>query len=426
MNLRLLSIAGALLFASCHALDASQTAAPCLDRPPAERPYSRVHLIDAVRSQTAVRAEYLIRTCGVKVPFNAELEADLKEAGAEENVIAAVREVAPKPAVVTKKLGPVAAPAPTGPVQGDIRENPKDRLRYAFIPSGTFRMGCSPGDDACRDNEKPAHEVRMSKGFWMGQTDVTVEAYKKYVRATGKSMPVEPVAIGRVGTHDGPIESAMRLSASCCDSRLASVAQIYRGPLRQPQPVIRGQKLNPDWSIESAPMTMVSWTDARDYCEWSGMRLPSEAEWEYAARAGTAGPRYGELDEIAWWAGNSGDKAIDADDIGKNDQANYGKRIVENGDRPHGVALKRANAFKLYDMLGNVWQWTADWYKGPYESSGFETDPQGPPGGDFRVLRGGSWNLNSSFVCASYRYRNLPTYRFLNIGFRCAGEIRVP
>ena len=359
----------------------AQTSAPCLERPAADRPYTRVRLLDIVKNQTPVRAEYLIRTCGVRIAFTAELEADLRESGAEEGVVVAVREVAPKPvvAVIEKRPEPVAQPV--GPVKGEVRVNSKDGLRYVFIPPGTFRMGCSPGDDACQTAEKPAHDVRISKGFWMGQTDVTVEVYKKYIRSTGKSMPDEPVAYDK--------------------------------------------KLNPNWSNESVPMTMVSWSDSRDYCEWAGLRLPTEAEWEYAVRGGSSSARYGQLDEIAWWGGNSGDKAIDADAIWASDKGNYAKKIVENGGRPHGVAQKRANSFKLYDMLGNVWQWTADWYKAGYDV-GDETDPQGPPGGEFRVLRGGSWVSQSSFVRSSFRGRNQPTYRDGNIGLRCAGDAEPP
>ena len=173
-----------------------------------ERAYTRLRLMDVVRDQTPVRAEYLIRTCGIRVPYGPELEADLKEAGAEENVRTAVREVAPRP------VAPTAAPKP---------EAPKP-------PPGTFRMGCaSSADGPCENNEKPSHDVQIAKGFWMGQTDVTMEAYKRYSRAAGKAMPDEPVFFGR--------------------------------------------KLNPQWSLDSLPMTMVDWNDSRGYCEW-----------EYAAR----------------------------------------------------------------------------------------------------------------------------------------------
>ena len=156
-------------------LTAQQAPAPCLDRPAAERPYTRIRLIDVVRDQTPVRAEYLIRTCGVRIPFTAELENDLKEAGAEEAIIKAVKEFAPKPVVVVATPPPAPKPVitepkpPPGPQPGDIRTNPRDGLRYAYIPPGTFRMGCATAADGpCEDDEKPAHDVQITKGFWMG------------------------------------------------------------------------------------------------------------------------------------------------------------------------------------------------------------------------------------------------------------------
>ena len=360
-----------------------QAPAPCLARAEGERAYTRLRLMDVVRDQTPVRAEYLIRTCGIRVPFGPELDADLKEAGAEETVRAAVREVAPRPVVPVPAPKPEAPKPPPGPQAGDIRVNPKDGLRYAFVPPGTFRMGCaSDADGPCDNDEKPAHDVQISKGFWMGQTEVTVEAYKRYARAAGKAMPAEPA--------------------------------------------FNDRKLNPQWSLDSLPMTMVDWNDSRGYCEWAGLRLPTEAEWEYAARGGTTGARYGALDDIAWYGNNSGDSPIDALDIVTKDQGNYVKRIGANGNRPRPVGQKTANRFKLYDLLGNVWEWTGDWYKGSYEGEALERDPQGPLGGEYRVLRGGSWSVDASFVRASIRNYGRPAYRDSLVGFRCTGELSVP
>ncbi len=376
----------ALLIPFAAVAQQQQQPAPCLARPVADRPYTRVRLFEVVRYEAPVRAEYLIRTCGIRMPFTNELESDLREAGTEENVMSAVRDVAPKPTATppVKQPEPVNPPPPPGPKVGDFRTNPKDGLRYAYIPPGTFRMGCASSDDGpCDADEKPAHDVRITKGFWMGQTEVTTEAYKRFVNATGGSMPdKEPESVGR--------------------------------------------KLNPNWSGDSLPMTMVTWHNARDYCQWAGMGLPTEAEWEYAARAGTTGAHYADLDQVAWYGNNSGDKIIDTQNIWTSDQRNYAKRIGENGNRPRPVGQKKANAFKLYDMLGNVWEWTADWYKDKYNSDSLEVDPDGPPGGESRVLRGGSWVINPAYVRASNRNGYLPTNRNSDFGFRCRGEIRVP
>ena len=131
------------------------------------------------------------------------------------------------------------------------------------------------------------------------------------------------------------------------------------------------------------PVEQVSWNDAQDFIRRMNGRagrnryeLPTEAEWEYAARAGTTGDRYGNLDAIAWYRDNS-------------------------GDRTHPVGQKVPNAWGLYDMLGNVWEWVADWH-GEYPS-GAVTDPRGPASGPFRVVRGGSWINPADSIRAAYR-----------------------
>jgi formylglycine-generating enzyme required for sulfatase activity len=248
---------------------------------------------------------------------------------------------------VEKAPAAIVKPRKTGdgsPLAGEVRENPIDGLHYVWIPPGTFTMGCSPRDSECRDNEKPAHEVTIERGFWLGQTPVTEGAYERFRKATG---------------NDAGTKSA-----------------------------------NAD-----LPVVNVSWDDAKAYCEWAGMRLPTEAEWEYAARAGTTGSRYGELDAIAWYDKNSGSKV-------------------------HAVRGKQPNAWGLYDMLGNVWEWVADWYDEKYYEQNASTDPTGPPSGPYRVLRGGAWGNYSRFARASDRNRSEPTNRVLNIGFRCGGELR--
>lgn len=116
------------------------------------------------------------------------------------------------------------------------------------------------------------------------------------------------------------------------------------------------------------PAVIVTWDEARSYCEWSGGRLPTEAEWEYTARAGNPSARYGDLDAIAWYADNGGKQRIHSAQIWRTDQPNYGKRLFGNGNGPHPVGQKQPNGWNLYDMLGNVWQWTADWYDGQYYS----------------------------------------------------------
>jgi formylglycine-generating enzyme required for sulfatase activity len=145
---------------------------------------------------------------------------------------------------------------------GTLRENPKDGLKYAWIPPGTFMMGCSPGDKECFKSEKPGHQVTITKGFWTGQTPVTVAAYKRFAGATGRQMPDAP-------------------------------------------------SFNSGWTKENMPMVMVTWDDAQAYCMWAGGRPPTEAEWEYAARGGSTAARYGPIDEVAWYDQNSGNQMHD-------------------------------------------------------------------------------------------------------------------
>lgn len=141
------------------------------------------------------------------------------------------------------------------PVAGTARENPRDGLKYVWIPPGTFEMGCSPGDSECYYDEEPSHQVRISKAFWVGQTDVTVGAYKRFAGSSGRKMSAAPGTHGR--TND------------------------------------------------NMPMVNVSWDDAQAYCGWIRGRLPAEAEWEYAARGGSTEARYGPIDKIAWYVKNS-------------------------------------------------------------------------------------------------------------------------
>jgi len=285
------------------------------------------------------------------------------------------KEVTPKPA---------ESPGAVKPAPGTVKANAKVGLKYVWIPPGTFMMGCSPGDNECRNAELPAHEVTITRGFWMGQTEVTVGAYKRFAGAAGRQMPPEPV-------------------------------------------LPSGRPLNPRWGDEAMPIVDVTWDDAQAYCGWAGGRLPTEAEYEYAARAGSTGPRYGDLDEIAWYVENSGREHIDIDSarISKEDPANFWKRMEENGMSMHDVGQKRPNGFGLYDMLGNVWEWVGEGYGQNYYPSSPSEDLS-RPAFQARVLRGGSFELPPGGVRVSNRLRVSPGLRTFAFGFRCGGEVFAP
>jgi formylglycine-generating enzyme required for sulfatase activity len=234
-----------------------------------------------------------------------------------------------------------AAAAPSPPY---VRENSQDGLKYVWITAGTFLMGCSPGDQECQADEKPAHRVTITKGFWMCQTETTVGAFKRFAAATKLEIPTAPT-------------------------------------------------FNPNWANDRMPMVAVTWDEARDYCVWAGGRLPTEAEWEYAARGGSTQTRYGSLAEIA------------SDD--------------PYGSMPRVVGLKRPNGFGLFDVLGNASEWVNDWYDEKYYQHSPSTDPPGPKPDGSRGLRGGPLTNTPWIVRVSYRDRKDPGGRDAFDSFRC-------
>ena len=224
-----------------------------------------------------------------------------------------------------------------------IWSNPADGLSYVWIPAGTFMMGCSAQDSECKDDEKPTHQVDIEKGFWLGQTEVTVAAYRRFAANSGRPSPA--------GEDDLPVSGVSR-------------------------------------------------ADAKEYCAAAGGRLPTEAEWEYAARAGNSQPYYGVISKIAWYAANS-------------------------GDAPHAVGTKQPNAYGLYDMLGNVSEWVLDRYFDKYYSDSVATGPdveQPLPSNALAVARGGFWQSDASALRVSHRLAQEKDGSDIPIGFRCARD----
>ena len=238
-------------------------------------------------------------------------------------------------AAVQRPSAPPAStpePGPQSPAADPNRRiNPADGLTYLRIPAGAFQMGCSGGETRCKPDTRPVREVQISKAFFISQTEVTLDAYDRVLK-TG--------------------------------------------------------------STGAQPVTHVNWTEARQYCELAGGRLPTEAEWEYAARAGVQGRLYGAIGDVAWFSGNSGGSV-------------------------RQVAAKNPNALGLHDVLGNVWEWTADIYSAPYYRRGPSIDPAGPDRGSERVVRGGSYSTPDAYLSLSARFAFPPRTKDATIGFRC-------
>jgi len=230
----------------------------------------------------------------------------------------------------------------------------------ALIPAGCFDMGEAFSGDG--DNtERPVHNVCISS-FYMDVHEVTNAEYAACVSDGGCTAP---------GSSDSYTRSP------------------YYG--------------NPTY--DNFPVIYVSWNQATDYCTWAGKRLPTEAEWEYAARGGLSGKRY------PW--GDTATACVDA---------NFDDCIGDTSE----VGSYPANGYGLYDVGGNVWEWTNDWYKSDYYQYCVDNNivnaPQGPDTGTQRVARGGDWGHDYRYLRVADRHAPTPTDRNDGLGFRCAGD----
>jgi formylglycine-generating enzyme required for sulfatase activity len=236
------------------------------------------------------------------------------------------------------------------PVQSAERESTPGEVRifggmqFVWIPAGTFEMGSHVGEEGRGDNEGPRHRVTVPRGFWLGKYEVT----------------------------QGQWEAVMGNNPSFRDD-----------------------------CGGNCPVEQVSWGDVLEFIDvlnareaGDPYRLPTEVEWEYAARAGTTGPRHGDLERVAWYDGNS-------------------------GGTPRPVGTKQPNAWGLHDMLGNVWEWTADWYR--YYPSWAAIEPKAPASWD-RVIRGGSWDSDGAFCRSASRAHISSSTHFEDTGFRLARD----
>ena len=256
---------------------------------------------------------------------------------------------APAPAPAPAEATPPAAAPPTRtpsapPARGPAatatgprtKIHPADGQTYVWISPGRFAMGCSAGDSDCQPDEMPVHTVTIRKGFWLARTEVTNAQYEKRMKRTQR-------ADGAGGEH---------------------------------------------------PAIGMDYSEAKEYCAAIGGRLPIEAEWEYAARAGSPERYYDTLADVAWYERNSGGGS-------------------------HPVAQKAPNAFGLYDMLGNVYEWVLDRYYNQYDDTTEEVEE--PRADNASVAtRGGAWHSSARDVRVSNRFGVPKDYGDANVGLRCA------
>jgi formylglycine-generating enzyme required for sulfatase activity len=255
------------------------------------------------------------------------------------------------------------------------------------VPGGTFWMGSVEGvGDA---DERPQRRVTLS-GYCVDETEVTVEGYGRCVGA-GVCAPA-PTTV----EWPGITEADRTLWSQWCNG-----SRKDRG---------------------THPVNCVNWEQARGYCEWVGKRLPTEAEWEYAAR-GTDGRTYPWGEEAP---GPGRLNACGAECRAMLEKAgSSGSAVMYEGDdgwggtAPVGSFPAGASPYGALDLAGNVWEWVADWY-GEYPAGEAE-NPTGPSSGEARALRGGGWlNADAGVVRAADRLRGGPAYRIFGLGFRCA------
>ena len=243
-------------------------------------------------------------------------------------------------------------------------------IKFLYIPAGTFQMGMNSG----MKSERPVHKVTVS-GFLLSRSEVTLGQFARFVEETKYVTDAERSGKARVW-----MGSAWK---SVQGANWRSLLELH-GP--------------------DAPAGCISWNDAVAFCRWAGLRLPTEAEWEYAARAGGKDRLWAgtdsdvDLQRYAWFRGNSG----------------YAL---------HPVASLESNQFGLYDMSGNVWEWCSDWYADDYYAASPEINPRGPAKGRVKVARGGSAYHDPTRCRVAHRGRYLPTYSHGSVGFRVALDV---
>lgn len=283
------------------------------------------------------------------------------------------RTILPRALMVTLALASHLIACPSAPVEPPSDDTPAtegaETATFVHIAPGMFSMG-SPASEEGRFDNEPQHEVTLTRGFYLQTTEVTQGEWQRVMgnnpsfhSSCGSTCPVEQVSW---------LDAVSYANAR---SRLEGLSECY-----DDAGSVRG-----GGSIYAC----------------TGYRLPTEAEWEYAARAGTTGARHGELGQVAWFFENSRPSGPGMDAV-------------------HPVGQLQANAWGLYDMLGNVSEWTHDQYESGSNYPSSPTDPVGDSGSSLQVFRGGNFVSDARVARAAYRTGASPDHRAQNLGFRLA------
>ncbi|MDQ3010530.1 MAG: formylglycine-generating enzyme family protein [Acidobacteriota bacterium] len=341
-----------------------------------------------------------------------------------------------KAACETQPSSRAAAIANAKPAAIQIVKGSGATAGMVWIPTGEYMMGASAKDDAARADEHPAHKVSVD-GFWMDETEVTNAQFAAFVNATGYVTTAERAPDWEEmkkqlppGTHKPPpsvlVPGSLVFKHPNGPVPLDNVANwwAYTPHANWRQPEGAGSSITGE---DNFPAVHISWDDAMDYAKWAGKRLPTEAEWEWAARGGIHDATF------AW-----GNEPIDQGEIKANTwQGRFPEQNTKR-DGFYGAAPVRSfkpNGYGLFEMAGNVWEWCVDWYRPDYFAQTARAEgiknPQGPdtsfdpdePMVPKRVQRGGSFLCHDSY-CASYRLaarmKASPDTSLSHAGFRCA------
>ncbi|MFB6893774.1 formylglycine-generating enzyme family protein [Kitasatospora sp. NPDC056327] len=302
------------------------------------------------------------------------------------------------------------AEGPAAPVAVALADPRAARVarQLTGLPGGRFLMGTDDREGYPADGEGPVRAVELSP-FRIAPTTVTNAAFATFVKATGHRTEAE--SFGYSYVFEGFLDPALAAGSP----QVAAVPwwrAVAGATWRTPE--------GPGSSVttrQNHPVVHVSWHDAQAYCAWSGTRLPTEAEWEYAARGGLEQARYPWGDELA--PGGRAQCNIFRGDFPVPDSPPDGR----GGTVP--VTAHRPNGYGLHNTVGNVWEWCADWFSVGFHRTGPRRDPLGPPDGTARVMRGGSHMCHASY-CNRYRVAarssNTPDSSAGNIGFRVAAD----